>query len=315
MQGRERINPNVQRGGRNAATHGSSRSAHEAAACSLRKALSGRFAASLGNLVEYESCQLPLPLGPSFRLNTLLGDCSLILKAEEVAPLKSVPLARRAPRDELEATRAAIQVFLLIRHARNVLLRLPDDVRLKTRTLPADAPIDVPASAQLLPCRLHLPGRPAQGCRLLLYPAEATAPTVDVSDGGVAAAAGSGEAKMDGIAAARSLLVLLRPQPPPAPDGSASAVAHVVVSVPLTALAFSVAGGGTRLLCRVPRHHAPPGVSPDQPLQLEFDELWRCSAAKSQLEAACTAARAEQHRRLVAMLGAGRAAAPASASE
>ena len=144
-------------------------SAHEAAACSLRKALSGRFAASLGNLVEYESCQLPLPLGPSFRLNTLLGDCSLILKAEEVAPLKSVPLARRAPRDELEATRAAIQVFLLIRHARNVLLRLPDDVRLKTRTLPADAPIDVPASAQLLPCRLHLPGRPAQGCRLLLY--------------------------------------------------------------------------------------------------------------------------------------------------
>ena len=85
--------------------------------------------------------------------------------------------------------------------------------------------------------------------------------------------------------------------------------------MPLTALAFSVAGGGTRLLCRVPRHHAPPGVSPDQPLQLEFDELWRCSAAKSQLEAACTAARAEQHRRLVAMLGAGRAAAPASASE
>ena len=74
-------------------------------------------------------------------------------------------------------------------------------------------------------------------------------------------------------------------------------------SVPLSALALSVGGGGTRLLCRVPRHHAPLGVSPDAPLQLEFDELWRCAAAKSQLEAACTAARAEQHRKLVSMLG------------
>ena len=40
-------------------------------------------------------------------------------------------------------------------------------------------------------------------------------------------------------------------------------------------------------------------------MQLEFDELWRCSAAKSQLEAACTASRAEQHRKLVAMLDTG----------
>ena len=80
-------------------------------------------------------------------------------------------------------------------------------------------------------------------------------------------------------------------------------VARVVLSVPLSALALSVSGGGTRLLCRVPRHHAPLGVAPDQPLQLEFAEQWRCSAAKSQLEAACTAARAEQHRRLVRMLG------------
>ena len=40
-------------------------------------------------------------------------------------------------------------------------------------------------------------------------------------------------------------------------------------------------------------------------MQLEFDELWRCSAAKAQVDAACTAARAEQHRTLVKMLGSG----------
>ena len=45
-----------------------------------------------------------------------------------------------------------------------------------------------------------------------------------------------------------------------------------------------------------------PARPPEHPLQLEFDELWRCSAAKAQLEAACAAARAEQHRRLVTML-------------
>ena len=84
---------------------------------------------------------------------------------------------------------------------------------------------------------------------------------------------------------------------------SPTMVVHVVLSLPLSALALSVGGNGTRLICRAPRHHVPPGVSPDQPLQLEFDELWRCSAAKGQVETACTAARAEQHRALVAMLG------------
>ena len=43
-------------------------------------------------------------------------------------------------------------------------------------------------------------------------------------------------------------------------------------------------------------------------MQLEFDELWRCSAAKAQVDAACTAARAEQQRRLVNLLAAPSAA-------
>ena len=103
--------------------------AQACAARNLRRALKGRFAASLGNLVEYECRQLPLPLTASFKLSQLLSDCSLLLPAERLAQAKAVPLARRAPRDELEATRAAIQIFLLTRHARNLLLHYPEDVR------------------------------------------------------------------------------------------------------------------------------------------------------------------------------------------
>ena len=275
-----------------------------------------------------------------------MGDCSLLLKAEELSPLKSVPLARRGPRDELEATRAAIQVFLLVRHARNVLLRLPDDVRALARpagsaggALPPNAALRLPAAAQLLPCKLHMASR-MEACRLLLYPADSAAAPSDAAAGttkaGAPASAGDPPAAApvdvtdatdddvapaDGFAAARHLLVLVRPPPALSEAAAAEAAAaeaaaagektisaQVVLSVPLSALSISVGGGGTRLLCRVPRHHAPPGGT-DAPLALEFDELWRCSAAKSQLEAACTAARAEQHRKLVGMLRAGSRAA------
>ena len=77
---------------------------------------------------------------------------------------------------------------------------------------------------------------------------------------------------------------------------------EVLLALPLTALTLSVPTGGTKLVCRVPRHHQPPTVSPEHPIQLEFDDLWRCSAAKAQIEAACTSARAEQHDALVALL-------------
>ena len=113
---------------------------------------------------------------------------------------------------------------------------------------------------------------------------------VDASAAGLAQAAAEAAAAEAAATAART-------------GAMETMIVTVVLSVPLSALALSVGGGGTRLLCRVPRHHAPLGVSPDAPLQLEFDELWRCAAAKSQLEAACTAARAEQHRKLVSMLG------------
>ena len=81
------------------------------------------------------------------------------------------------------------------------------------------------------------------------------------------------------------------------------ASAQVVLSIPLSALTLGLLNGGTRLVCRVPRHHMPAGVSAEYPMQLEFDELWRCSVAKTQIESACTAARSEQHRRLVDLLG------------
>ena len=332
--------------------------AHSAAAKGLRASLNGRFAASLGNLVEYESRQLPLPLSPSFRLSTLIGDCSLLLSAEDVSSLHSVPLARRKPRDELEATRALIQVFLLTRHARNILLRYPDDVRAlakPTASLHAGTELSLPTSAQLLPCTLHVQSRQPESCRLLLYPADAPPPApppaaspphaeaakaTDVTDDPDGKAAASDEAsggaattpQPSGIAAARHLLVLVRPPPPPLPlpslssseesgggGGSGSSVGggtaglpptasapsssvQILLSVPLSALSITVAPGGTMLLCRVPRHHAPAGLNPEAPLQLEFEEAWRCLAAKSQLEAACAAARAEMMRQLVSML-------------
>ena len=61
------------------------------------------------------------------------------------------------------------QVFLLVRHARNALLRVPDDVRdLGQPLLPplaAGAVLTPPPGAQLLPCVLLLPGRPDTECR------------------------------------------------------------------------------------------------------------------------------------------------------
>eukprot|EP00964_Phaeocystis_antarctica_P130224 scaffold94101_cov51-Phaeocystis_antarctica.AAC.1 len=59
-------------------------------------------------------------------------------------------------------------VFLLVRHARNALLRVPDDVReLGQPLLPplaAGVLLTLPPGAQLLPCVLLLPGRPDTEC-------------------------------------------------------------------------------------------------------------------------------------------------------
>ena len=80
----------------------------------------------------------------------------------------SAPLARRAPWDELEATRAAIQVFLLVTHARNALLHMPDDIRALSKpmgasggALSAGTALRVRlAHAQLVSFTLHLAGKP-----------------------------------------------------------------------------------------------------------------------------------------------------------
>ena len=315
--------------------------AHTAAAARLRRTLHGRFAASLGNLLEYEGRQLPLPLGPSFRLTSLAGDCTLLLPAEALAGVCAVPLARRKPRDELEATRACIQVFLLVRHARNTLLHVSEDVRTlarpPTKPLPPDMLIDIPASAPLLPCSLLVNGQQPISCRLLLYPSSHAPPPHPSQSAPTAITDPAHHGYLparDAIDAARSYLILVkRPQSPLhfATAGAAPAVssaessavatltasgtarpaspsqtthASVVLCIPLSALTLTIATGGTRLICRVPRHHVPPFTNAEHPMQLEFDEPWRCSAAKSQVEAVCIASRAEQHKRLLGVLAA-----------
>jgi hypothetical protein len=290
--------------------------AQACAARNLRRALKGRFAASLGNLVEYECRQLPLPLTASFKLGQLLSDCSLLLPAERLAQAKAVPLARRAPRDELEATRAAIQTFLLTRHARNLLLRYPEDLRTLGKPAgwagaapPIGGRLELPGlTCQLLPCSLLVHMRQPERCQLLVF---TTAKDIDgklvvappapsaasASEGPkLEAPGGATEAPLSAAHHARNFLLLVRPSP-----GVALGV-EVLLALPLTALTLSVPTGGTKLVCRVPRHHQPPTVSPEHPIQLEFDDLWRCSAAKAQIEAACTSARAEQHDALVALL-------------
>ena len=290
--------------------------AQACAARNLRRALKGRFAASLGNLVEYECRQLPLPLTASFKLGQLLSDCSLLLPAERLAQAKAVPLARRAPRDELEATRAAIQTFLLTRHARNLLLRYPEDLRTLGKPAgwagaapPIGGRLELPGlTCQLLPCSLLVHMRQPERCQLLVF---TTAKDIDgklvvappapsaasASEGPkLEAPGGATEAPLSAAHHARNFLLLVRPSP-----GVALGV-DVLLALPLTALTLSVPTGGTKLVCRVPRHHQPPTVSPEHPIQLEFDDLWRCSAAKAQIEAACTSARAEQHDALVALL-------------
>lgn len=94
-------------------------------------------------------------------------------------------------------------------------------------------------------------------------------------------------------------------QPREAALGADGPAARVVLSLPLHALTLSVAAGapgGSRLTVSVSRPHAPPGVSAERPLQLEFMERWRCAAAKAQLEQGCAAARAAQNERLAASL-------------
>ena len=72
------------------------------------------------------------------------------------------------------------QVFLLVRHARNALLRVPDDVRDLGQpllpTLAAGTLLTPPPGAQLLPCVLLLPGRPDTECRRRRLPRTLTLP-------------------------------------------------------------------------------------------------------------------------------------------
>lgn len=299
---------------------------------------------------------MPLPLSSSFKLHAILADCSLLLPAESLTGVKAVtlahradpgygeanpdpfpnpnpkqvPLARRAARDELESTRAAIQVFLLTRHARNLLLHMPDDVRSLSRPdgdpLPVGTLLQMPAASQLMPCTLHVHGRAPQACRLILSstepssvaqpPVEPSAPNStpladsDAPTSGDDYALAGAKSSSEVGAATRAFLIVVAAAPTSASAGASpedhvapagAGSAQVVLSVPLSALTLAVLN--LRLVCRVPRHHMPAGVSAEHPMQLEFDELWRCSAAKTQIEAACTAARSEQQRRLVALLG------------
>ncbi|KAL1523906.1 hypothetical protein AB1Y20_018825 [Prymnesium parvum] len=357
--------------------------AHEAVAARLRAALEGKYAASLSNLIEYEGRQLVLPVNLSLRVPQLLADCSLLLPAHQLP--KNLPLTHRAPRDELEATRVTIQAFLLVRHTRNLLLRLPDDVRAMARPR-AEAPkegerIHVGGSVQLLPCVVLQPcphKQSLQGvvrqetpCLLLVYP-PLPASSAPASRSDASAARHGAQTDAEAVETVRrEHLILVRQLAEPDPsqlneatstrdsrgfdpellgggsedaeerragcsdrrasngvagDGSggrggaplpaASAEEggllsrpvqphlQVVLVLPLSAMATSVdETTGSRLTITVPRHHAPPGVSAEHPLQIEFGENWRCAAAKLQLEQACLSARAQQHQRLVSMLG------------
>lgn len=89
-------------------------------------ALAGKYASSLGGLLEYERRQLPFPLTGGLRLPKLLCDCSLLLPASSATAAaaaaaaatvagrgRPLPLARRLPRDELEQARVSLQAVLV----------------------------------------------------------------------------------------------------------------------------------------------------------------------------------------------------------
>ena len=156
------------------------RRAHASAAAALRAALNGRFAASIGGLVDYECRQLPRNPAADLRLSRLLSDPALLLPASSAAPAaasgaRPTPLPHRRAATELEETRATILRFLLLRHARNVLCRqLPDDVHAFGKSTAAPPPsglvIEVAKpEAQTLSCVLMLPPPPPPAhCRLLI---------------------------------------------------------------------------------------------------------------------------------------------------
>ena len=103
------------------------------------------------------------------------------------------------------------------------------------------------------------------------------------------------------------------------PSPSANWVSHIALALPLSAISVSMPsaaaaspyayaaspGGPTRLNVVVARQYAPPGVSQERPVQVDFGQHWRCSAARAQLEQACAAVRTEQKQRLTTMLGDG----------
>ena len=58
---------------------------------------------------------------------------------------------------------------------------------------------------------------------------------------------------------------------------------RVLLALPLDAVSVAMdakSSGASRLAVGVSKEYAPPGVSPDAPLLLEFAEGWRCAAAR-----------------------------------
>ena len=238
---------------------------------------------------------------------------------------RPLPLARRAPRDELELTRVQLQVFLLLRHSRNVLLGYRDDVRPESdegdegeATPEPGATVRVGRAAQLIPCELQLPGQPRiASCRLVLRalpkpaatsPRLGDAPACASPPGSPTCAAASPPASPSAAAPA-SLdwrhLVLVRQPSERAQLALALPLAAVSISmVPATGATVGASPGsaGKVLAVAVAKQHAPPGVGAERPIELHFPEPRWCADAKAYTDAACAAVRHEQMRRLVEML-------------
>lgn len=303
----------------------------EAASAAVSCASAGKYAQSLGGLLEYERRQLPFPLSGSLRLPKLLCDCSLLLPPATAAAAaaaaaagrgRPLPLARRLPRDELERARVSLQVFLLVRHTRNALLHLPDDVRPLVSPTPDELQpgetLDVSPSAQLLPCELRRPAQASQAtisCRLLLpspppstgaSTPEGGASTPEAGARGYGSEASSSASEQPAGAQRSEYLILVQPLPT-APGAATTAVmprARVVIALPLSGISFAAVPGGIGGRLSVTRSGPGSSTIEQGPLTLDFGEQRRASAARQQLDQAKAVVRSQQKRRLRNLLGA-----------